>query len=561
MQQISSLVSTVDITPGVQISVHSLRYAHDVTVPEVQRLIECTREAVLSYASMRGADPKVAEHAQSEWQLAYEWCRQVVASFHANGLHLVADLPSREPDFQPFSPSSDMSIYEFFMRFEDYSSDFIPSDSKARVLYSNFLDNSLKNLLEIQEVRNDYEGLKSFLIETFGNIHSTVDSYLDWVIHFQGEDNFESLSHAACLRQIHHCLLALRSLQVSPGIQPPKLQDYLSSNLFLCKLFKSLPTDIRELWATRVAERGERFSRIEGEIQLDLVLSLLRTQYLVCESMAHGDYHQGPALPTYASSSRLFFIPCQSTPMCTMLGKGSLPEATSSLPTVASQLSSCPDAVRVASRSIDQSSLVLSTPCSSMVQSLATPEDEAALPKLPSSSRTSVKDMSSSLNISPFSSGLLNKPRKDTATPAFSCSNSMGENNLHQMFSPTMLEAQNSGDVVAFCLPRSCRESLHRKMRHLIEVEPSRGIDQLYLPKGYSKGMSRRSPHASPVKPQITASSQPPACGLYLAPGSASHPSDEPLHRKARCGFQWPSGFSLSWGSLEGDPLRVPAAA
>lgn len=54
VQQISSLVSTVDITPGVQISVHSLRYAHDVTVPEVQRLIEYTREAVLSYASMRG---------------------------------------------------------------------------------------------------------------------------------------------------------------------------------------------------------------------------------------------------------------------------------------------------------------------------------------------------------------------------------------------------------------------------------------------------------------------------------------------------------------------------
>ena len=52
-----------------------------------------------------------------------------------------------------------------------------------------------------------------------------------------------------------------------------------------------------------------------------------------------------------------------------------------------------------------------------------------------------------------------------------------------------------------------------------------------------------------------------PSLPATLAVPALSTPSDEPLHRKARCGFQWPSGFSLSWGSPDGGLLRVPAAA
>jgi hypothetical protein len=158
-----------DIEPGVEVDSETLKELHDVRVPEVNRTIKECREATGKYAARRGCDRRLVECAQIQCERAYEWAREVTKRYRREQHHLGSNVPARDVTFVQFDPAGDVSIYEFFMRYEEWSRGFISSDSKAYLLFNKYLPKSLtEGYEELRAKKGNYDAMKAWLIDQYG---------------------------------------------------------------------------------------------------------------------------------------------------------------------------------------------------------------------------------------------------------------------------------------------------------------------------------------------------------------------------------------------------------
>jgi hypothetical protein len=253
----------IEAGQGSVIPADQLRHVHHVTVPEVSHLIDRCRKAVSSYSSMRGADETVATNALRKCERAYLWTRRVIALFRQEDLHLGSNAPSRDPSFTAFKPGSGISVYEFFMRFEEWARGYLPADARARILYSKYLDKTiLSGHKELETIKGNYAAMKRWLISEYGSIRTVSDMYVQSIHNLKPPKASDDQGAVAYhLRSIHHSLTSLASLQTSPGVAVPRLRDHLESNSFLMQLFSVLPYKIREDWSKSIIEQGSTILR------------------------------------------------------------------------------------------------------------------------------------------------------------------------------------------------------------------------------------------------------------------------------------------------------------
>ena len=108
-----------DIGPGVLLDPDILKELHDVRIPEVKSAIRDCCDATGKYASRRGCDTMLVRQAQIAREGAYGWTRQVLARYRGDQFHLGGNTPSHNAAFSAFDPHGDVSVYEFFMHFEE----------------------------------------------------------------------------------------------------------------------------------------------------------------------------------------------------------------------------------------------------------------------------------------------------------------------------------------------------------------------------------------------------------------------------------------------------------
>ena len=174
--------SLENVGPAIRLDPDALKELHDVRIPEVKSTIRDCRDATGKYASRRGCDTVLVRRAQIACQVAYEWTRQVLARYRRDQFHLGGNTPSREATFSAFDPHGDTSVYEFFMRFEEWSKGYLSSEAKADLLFNKYLPKSLtESYEELKARKRDYHAMRAWLIDQYGMIKRVCDAKIKLV--------------------------------------------------------------------------------------------------------------------------------------------------------------------------------------------------------------------------------------------------------------------------------------------------------------------------------------------------------------------------------------------
>ncbi|MBM3937816.1 MAG: hypothetical protein FJ333_04060, partial [Sphingomonadales bacterium] len=277
-----------DVEDGIDLDTETLKDLHDVKVNEVKGIIKDCRDAIGKYASRHGCDPQLVNQAQRQCERAFEWTRQVVSRYRAEQHHLAGNVPAREITFTVFDPSGDISVYEFLKKYEEWARGYISADAKAHLLFSKYLPKSLtEGYEELKSKKTDYEAMKIWLFNQYGNVTRVVDNQLKAIRALKKPKSEDDLQgQAQYLRKIHHRITALYGLEVSKGTLVPGLRQHMESNTFLTHLVEVLPTTVQKSWSEFLADDGETVWKVEGRIYLDKILSILRKSYTAYEIQA-----------------------------------------------------------------------------------------------------------------------------------------------------------------------------------------------------------------------------------------------------------------------------------
>lgn len=277
-----------DVDDGVELDAELIKELHDVRVPEILRAIKECRDATGKYAAREGCDLSIVRRSQLQCERAYEWTRQVIARYRSEQHHLGGNVPAREASFLPFDPAGDVSIYEFFSKYEEWARGYISLDAKAHLLFTKYLPKSLtESYEELRSKKHSYDAMKSWLIDQYGMIKGVCDSHLKSIKSQKppkSEDDL--LAHAQYLRKIHRTITALHGLEVRKGVRVPGLQEHMESNTFLMQLAEVLPKTIQQEWSKFLAQSGVTTWKVEGKVYLDKIQDILREMYLTKEIQA-----------------------------------------------------------------------------------------------------------------------------------------------------------------------------------------------------------------------------------------------------------------------------------
>ena len=277
-----------DVEDGSELDPETIKELYDVRVPEIKSAIKECRDATGKYASRRGCDRTLINRAQLQCERAHEWVRQVVARYRSEQHHLAGNAPTREVTFSAFDPNGDISVYEFFMRYEEWSRGYVSSEARAHLLYTKYLPTSLtEGYEELRTKKGNYSAMKTWLIDQYGMVKGVCDGKLKSIRGLKcPKQEDDLLGHSQYLRKIHRGISALHRLEVHKGVRVPGLQEHMESNTFLMQLSEVLPRTVQQEWSKYLAKAGITTWKVEGKVYLDKILEILRETYLAKEIQA-----------------------------------------------------------------------------------------------------------------------------------------------------------------------------------------------------------------------------------------------------------------------------------
>ena len=277
-----------DVGPRALLSSDVLKELHDVRIPEVKNAIRDCRDAAGKYAARRDCDARLVRRAQTAWENAYDWTRRVIARYRGDQYHLGGNTPSRKITFTTFDPHGDVSVYEFFMRFEEWSKGYLSAEAKADLLFAEYLPKSLTDSYEELKVRRrDYHAMRAWLIDQYGMIKMVCDAKIKLVKSLKPPKNDDDLmGQTLYYRKIHQAVASLRELEIRKGICVPGLQQHMESNTFLMQVAEVLPKPIQLKWSEMLVNEGVTTWKVEGPEYLEKLLSVIQKAYFTAEVQA-----------------------------------------------------------------------------------------------------------------------------------------------------------------------------------------------------------------------------------------------------------------------------------
>ena len=280
--------SLEDVDPQFQIDPDTLKELHDVRIPEVKAAIRDCRDAAGKYAMRRGCDTVLIRRAQTACENAYAWTRQVVARYRGDQFHLGGNTPMRDATFTTFDPNGDISVYEFFMRFEEWSKGYLSSEAKAHLLFTKYLPKSLtESYEELRDKKRDYNAMRAWLIDQYGMIKRVCDAKIRLVRSLKPPKSEDDLvGQTLYYRKIHQAIASLCDLEVRKGVYVPGLLEHMVSNTFLMQVAEVLPKPIQLKWSKMLVKEGVTTWKVEGREYLDKLLNVIKRAYFTAEVQA-----------------------------------------------------------------------------------------------------------------------------------------------------------------------------------------------------------------------------------------------------------------------------------
>jgi hypothetical protein len=277
-----------DVAPGINVEADLLKELHDVRLPEIKAAIRDCRDAAGRYSARRGCDAALIRRSLTACGIAHEWTRQVLARYREDQFHLSGNTPVRDTPFTVYDPHGEVSVYEFFMRFEEYSKGYLNSEAKAQLLFSKYLPKSLtESYQELKDRKRDYDAMRDWLIDQYGMIKRVCDTKIKLIKSFKhpkGEDDL--VGETLYYRKVHQAITSLRDLEIRKGVRVPGLIEHMETNTFLMQLTEVLPKCIQLKWGKMLVREGITTWKVEGRVYLDRLLAIIQRMYFTCEAVA-----------------------------------------------------------------------------------------------------------------------------------------------------------------------------------------------------------------------------------------------------------------------------------
>jgi len=269
-----------NIRPEVTHSNEKIRTLYEVVMPQVKEAVSACQTTLRDYTASSNYDRALAAEAQQRCQTVLRWVSDLINRHRDQKLHLDKNRKNKEINFDPFKPGQSVSIYEFLMKFERFSEDYLSEETKADLLLDKYLDSSItESYAELLVLKGDYRGIKGWLIAKFGSVVPIAHGYVKAIKSLPVPSDSDLPAVIKHLRSIHRLLVRLSTLRIGPGEPVPRLAEYLGSNAFLIALFKATPPIIRKEVSRGLVQQGlEDPYLLEGPEHLTNILSCLITK-------------------------------------------------------------------------------------------------------------------------------------------------------------------------------------------------------------------------------------------------------------------------------------------
>lgn len=171
-----------------------------------------------------------------------------------------------------FSNEDDINIFDFLKRFDAIAEEFDIPLEKAEYLYSHFLSPSIQE--EVVRYKNDYNSLRSILLQRYGNlktiIHKLLVPIFNSKIPEQQDPAFLQLSY---YRKLHFVFNNIHELLTSQNVPSTESQRLLFSNDFICNMLAYLPKEAELEFIKQLQQLGQNILLIQGKIAYKILIS------------------------------------------------------------------------------------------------------------------------------------------------------------------------------------------------------------------------------------------------------------------------------------------------
>ena len=166
-----------------------------------------------------------------------------------------------------FSGGDDTTVYEFLSVFEAQSEHCCSPPEKAALLFSTYLSQEIQ--CEVESMKNNYQGMRSYLVRRFGDLRAIFDSRsrkiasLDHPKSPQGKISY--------FKKVYQLLLNCQAITSSDIVITSEVENILYSSTFVLNLSSHLPDDFIQRFSTKI-ERESLEQLPSGHRYFDLLV-------------------------------------------------------------------------------------------------------------------------------------------------------------------------------------------------------------------------------------------------------------------------------------------------
>lgn len=224
--------------------ISDVRKHHNVTVPKLQKILESVNKAVQEY--IKGVDfhPEFYQACLDASDAADNWIENVEHLYDQLDVHTVDNEKNRSNiEVSTFHGDHKQTVHEFIEEFETAYNNVGQSKRRATIMHKKCLSPWIKS--QTLHVSNDYQMLKSWLIEQFGDAMTVIDTLVASLECAKRPSPNNPKDRLAYYLNISNIIMRIERLRTTSPIPPPDIDAHLYSRPVLERLI-SVVTDLDE---------------------------------------------------------------------------------------------------------------------------------------------------------------------------------------------------------------------------------------------------------------------------------------------------------------------------
>ena len=281
------LIGSIESTIGQPVEISSdPMYLKDIyrnDMPRLDKQASDLKTDLNRYIRLPGHDTRVKDKIIVILKKAERWKQELKTIWNKKEIFSV--VPSSKEtlaDVGQFHGNGEMVIFDFLRKFDNYFNG--TRIQKVDRLFNNHLSETIRN--SIPHLSDDLEGLRQYLVAEFGQPDKMIHAIVSELEKKKSGPTPSIKQRFTVLTAISSTMTRLLNLKKHVEVDPVEVERFLSTNQFLSRLIKLLPTTDRLVFMRDIADKGLDARHVKGITTFDALAAFVRTSADALEEMA-----------------------------------------------------------------------------------------------------------------------------------------------------------------------------------------------------------------------------------------------------------------------------------